>query len=458
MEIIEGQLLGGRYKVVKKLGGGGQVITYRARDSQSLGQPTCVVKHLRPVSSTDLNLSPIEQDELWNMAQRLFDQEAEILKHLGKHDEIPQLLAHFVENKEFFLAQEFIDGRPLSSELPLGRQWSESQMLLMLQEVLEVLGFVHCNSIIHGNIKPDNIIRRREDEKLVLVDFAGVKQVQASQFFTEQGRIKSTFPIGTIGYMASEQQQGQPVFSSDLYSLGIVCIQALTGLSAMELQSQHIDLTTGELNWRHLVSVSDELANVLTKMVRYRPIDRYQSATEVIQALEQLDNAYPSVPPQYSKENPYLPLSNSPSVEYAGFWLRWIASWIDGLILCVPWLITVYYFIRLFYDPSRDEETSIVVNWIAFLIANLVFTLPSWLYYAIMESSPTRATVGKMVLGIVVTNLEGNKISFAQATGRHFAKIISAMILYRGYFMAGFTEKKQALHDLMTRCLVVKKW
>lgn len=457
MEILEGQLLGGRYKVVGKLSDG-QAITYRARDRLLPGQPTCVVKHLRPVSSTDPNLSPSERHELWSTAERLFDQEAKILERLGKHDQIPKLFNKFVENTEFFLVQEFINGRPLSSELTLGRQWSESQMLQMLQEVLEVLGFVHCNGVTHGDIKPENIIRRREDEHLVLVDFGGVKQVRASQFLTEQGRIKSTSPIGTMGYMASEQQQGQPVFSSDVYSLGIICIQALTGLSAMELQLQHSDLVTGELKWRHLVSVSDELANVLTKMVRYRAKERYQSATEVLQALEQLNNDYPSVLPQYSKENPYLPVSQSPAVDYAGFWLRLIASWIDGVILSIPWLVTVFGCMWFFYDPSRDEEANTIFYGIAFLVANFVFFLPSWLYYAIMESSPTRATVGKMVLGIVVTNLDGNKISFAQATGRHFAKIISMIMLYRGYIMAAFTDKKQTLHDMMAGCLVVKKW
>ncbi|HEY9600813.1 MAG TPA: RDD family protein [Allocoleopsis sp.] len=457
MEILEGQLLGGRYKVVGKLSDG-PAITYRARDRLRPGQPTCVVKHLRPVSSTDPNLSPSERHELWSTAERLFDQQAKILERLGKHDQIPKLLDKFVENTEFFLVQEFINGRSLSAELTLGRQWSENQMLQMLQEVLEVLGFVHCNGVTHGDIKPDNIIRRREDEQLVLVDFGGVKQVRASQFSTEQGRIKSTSPIGTMGYMASEQQQGQLVFSSDVYSLGIICIQALTGLSAMELQLKHSDLVTGELKWRHLASVSDELANVLTKMVSYRAKDRYQSATEVLQALERLNNDYPSVPPQYSKETPYLPVSQPPTVEYADFWLRLIASWIDGVILSIPWLVTVFACMWLFYDPARDEEATPIFYGIAFVVANFVFFLPSWLYYAIMESSPTRATVGKMVLGIVVTNLDGNKISFVQATGRHFAKIISTILLYRGYIMAAFTDKKQTLHDIMAGCLVVKKW
>jgi serine/threonine-protein kinase len=478
MEIIESQLLGGRYKVVEKLGGGGQAITYRAQDTQRPGQPTCVVKHLRLASSTDPNLSPTERHKLWDNARRLFEQEAEILERLGKHEQIPQLLDYFVENQEFFLVQEFIDGHPLSRELFPGRQWSESKVVQMLRDILDVLGFVHCNLIIHRDIQPDNIIRRREDESLVLVDFGAVKQVQASQFFTEQGQIKSTLPIGKMGYMASEQQQGRAVLSSDLYSLGMIGIQALTGLSAMELQLQHSDPGTGEISWRHLVSMSDELADILTKMVRYRPVERYQSATEVLQALEPLNALYPpetssefdlpngeeppQVPAQYRRENPYPLISKSPSVEYADFWLRWIASWIDALILGIPWLITVFFFIWLFFQKGffydLSEDTNLAANWIAFGVANVVFILPTWLYYAIMESSPTRATAGKMVLGIIVTDLDGNRISFGRATKRYFGKIISGMILYIGYILAGFTDKKQALHDIMSGCLVVKKW
>lgn len=470
MEIIESQLLGGRYEVVEKLGGGGQAITYRARDNQHPGQLICVIKQLRPASSIDPNLSPEERHQLWNTAQHLFEQEANILERLGKHDQIPQLLAHFVENQQFFLVREFIEGHPLSHELSPGRQWSESQVFWMLEELLDILGFVHCSRVIHGNIKPENIIRRRYDEKLVLVDFGAVRQVQASQFFTHQGQIKSSLPMGTTGYMASEHQQGSPILSSDLYSLGMLAIQALTGLSAVELQLQNSNLSTGELEWRNFASVSDELANILTRMVRYHPRDRYQSAIEVLQALEPLSELYPSDsenvneqdPPQvlfqYRRENPYKPVSHSSIVVYAGFWPRWVASWIDGAVLGIPWLIVVFSFLWFFDDPTRDEGTRYLVNWIAYGAANLVFLLPSWLYYAFMESSPKQATLGKMMLGIVVTDLNGNKISFGQATRRFFSKVISGLILYIGYVMAIFTDKKQALHDIMARCLVVNKW
>lgn len=121
---------------------------------------------------------------------------------------------------------------------------------------------------------------------------------------------------------------------------------------------------------------------------------------------------------------------------YAGFWLRVVASLIDGLILIIPVSIINAIF-------SRS-------GW-------FFGGLASWLYYALMESSEKQATLGKLAIGIKVTDLQCNRISFAQATGRHFAKIISSIILLVGYFMAGFTEKKQALHDIIANCLVIKK-
>ena len=90
-------------------------------------------------------------------------------------------------------------------------------------------------------------------------------------------------------------------------------------------------------------------------------------------------------------------------------------------------------------------------------MAILALMIVGWLYFALMESSVNQATLGKMALGIKVTDLDGNRISFGRATGRYFGKIVSGMILYIGFIMAGFTEKKQALHDIMASCLVVNK-
>jgi uncharacterized RDD family membrane protein YckC len=139
----------------------------------------------------------------------------------------------------------------------------------------------------------------------------------------------------------------------------------------------------------------------------------------------------------------------------AGFWRRFGAALIDGLLLSIPMYALLFLFLfATGYDFEAEEG---VGDWELCIFLLLVSWIVPWLYYAAMESSSKQATVGKMAVGIVVTGAEGNRISFARATGRHFGKFISAIILYIGYIMIAFTEKKQGLHDIMADCLVMVK-
>jgi len=135
-----------------------------------------------------------------------------------------------------------------------------------------------------------------------------------------------------------------------------------------------------------------------------------------------------------------LGLTNQ-NFEYAGFWNRAAAIFIDGIIIGIPMKV-----LETFFNDS--QEGIIIVGLLGFIVR--------WLYFALQESSPAQATIGKKALGIKVVDLNGNQISFAKATGRYFGKIISSAILFIGFFMAGFTEKKQALHDMMAGTLVIK--
>lgn len=266
-----GKLLDHRYQVIRVLATGGFGQTYIAEDTRRPGNPICVVKHLKPVS--------IDQ-KIFETAKRLFNSEAETLEKLGNHGQIPRLLAYFDENKEFFLVQEYIDGYTLTQELIPGQPWSQNQVMQLLLEVLGILEFVHQQGVIHRDIKPDNIIRRAADYKLVLVDFGAVKQLR-SPLVTVGAPMTATVAIGTPGYMPTEQGQGKPRPNSDIYSLGIIAIQALTGVPANQLQE---DPNTGEILWEHFLPVNSHLAEILSKMVRYHFKDRYQSATEALQA------------------------------------------------------------------------------------------------------------------------------------------------------------------------------
>jgi len=137
---------------------------------------------------------------------------------------------------------------------------------------------------------------------------------------------------------------------------------------------------------------------------------------------------------------------------YAGFWRRFLAVIIDGIILNI-----VFYIISAIFGFPYGMSGGTARSAGFFGFSNLISIIIGWLYYAFMESSTKQATLGKMALGIKVTDMDGNRVSFGRATGRHFGKIISTIILFIGFIMAGFTEKKQALHDMMAQCLVVKK-
>ncbi|MEO1069870.1 MAG: serine/threonine-protein kinase [Cyanobacteria bacterium J06638_6] len=273
-------LLGGRYKVIRRLGSGGFSRTFLVNDLHLPNHPRCVIKQLK-VQDKDTGTL--------DMARRLFDTEARVLYQLGSHPQIPALMAHFEEDQEFYLAQEYIEGSRLNRQVEEGKPWSETRVVLLLQEVLEILSFVHGQQVIHRDIKPSNLIRRHRDGKLVLIDFGAVKQVTSSPLLdAETGATNITVAIGTHGYMPNEQYAGKPRFSSDVYAVGILGIRALTGMNPQKIDEDPI---TSELAWyQYAPEVSSALAAVLDKMVRYDFRDRYPTAQEALAALQNLPN------------------------------------------------------------------------------------------------------------------------------------------------------------------------
>jgi uncharacterized RDD family membrane protein YckC len=142
-----------------------------------------------------------------------------------------------------------------------------------------------------------------------------------------------------------------------------------------------------------------------------------------------------------------------PSRGHAGFWRRGAAFVIDGLILVVSGpLVGGLIGLLVASGSSRGGPSPVTPA-----VVNAVVSVIQWLYFALFESSERQATPGKQIIGIKVTDMQGNRIGFWQATGRNFGKIVSGIILFIGYFMAGFTEKNQALHDIMAGCLVINK-
>ncbi|UKO97929.1 bifunctional serine/threonine-protein kinase/formylglycine-generating enzyme family protein [Nostoc sp. UHCC 0870] len=310
-----GDILRNHYKIIKILGSGGFGDTYLAQDIDLPGQPKCVVKHLKP------NSDPA----VLQIVRRLFDSEAQVLYKLGNDsDQIPRLFAHFEENGEFYLVQEFVDGVDLSHEIIPGEKLTEIAVTKLLQEILEILAVVHKKNIIHRDIKPQNLMRRRQDGKIVLIDFGAVKEVNTMTVNT-QGQTSFSVAIGSLGYMPSEQAAGQPKLSSDVYAVGMLGIQALTGLQPNELPK---DPTDGEVIWRNLANVTEKLADVLNKMVSDYFRDRYLSAVEALAAITSLQpqqrQVTPTVPiPQpQQRQVPPPPPSATPTKIITPSWSR----------------------------------------------------------------------------------------------------------------------------------------
>jgi tRNA A-37 threonylcarbamoyl transferase component Bud32 len=279
---LSGKVLAQRYKIVKVLGSGGFSETYIAEDTQRPGNPQCVLKQLKPAST---------KPEALQLARRLFHSEAQTLERLGTHDQIPQLLAYFEEDEEFYLVQEQIIGHPLNQELPPGRAIDEIAAIKIVRDLLQTLTFVHKNNVIHRDIKPSNIIRRHSDGKLVLIDFGAVKEVSTKQLDAQE-QTPFTIGIGTQGYAPSEQCFGRPHYSSDIYAVGMVGIKALTGVAPRELGRD----ARGEIKWSDAYGgklrsqVSHSLAKILSKMVLDDFKQRYQSASEALEDLEAFDD------------------------------------------------------------------------------------------------------------------------------------------------------------------------
>ncbi|MBO3460209.1 bifunctional serine/threonine-protein kinase/ABC transporter substrate-binding protein [Aetokthonos hydrillicola Thurmond2011] len=288
-----GLVVGGRYEIIRRLAKGGFGETYLARDIHRQEQ-TCVVKKL--AIGTD-------DPSILHIAQRLFTEEAQSLLELGEHPQIPQLLAYFEENQEFYIVQEFIHGDDLSHEIRPGKQLSEAVVTELLQDILEILVFVHHHNRIHRDIKPSNIIRRRQDNKIVLIDFGSIKKVSTEIYSYSAQPL--TVLVGTPGYMPDEQEKGRPRFNSDIYAVGMLGIQAATGIKPDCLSK---DKDSGEIIWSNRTEFSDRLVRILNKMVRSNPKERYKSAEEVLEELSAL-----KLQLQPSPITPTLPPPRQPS-------------------------------------------------------------------------------------------------------------------------------------------------
>ncbi len=284
-------LLQRRYRILKKIGQGGFGKTFLGIDEQHPLKLPCILKQLLFIG---------QGIESHDTTARLFRREVMRLAQLGEHPQIPRLLAHFQENQNLYLVQEYIQGLTLKQELQQQGVFQEEQIWQLLRDLLPVLQFIHKHQIIHRDIKPENIIRRtalpinyqkppylpgenQEEGKVgevILIDLGVAK------LLTGTALIRTGTVIGSPEYMAPEQIRGKALPASDLFSLGVTCIYLLTDVAPWDM----FDVVHDCWRWRDFLpsggSISQHLGNILDKLLENLVSRRYQLALEVLQALD----------------------------------------------------------------------------------------------------------------------------------------------------------------------------
>ncbi len=267
--------LRGRYRIVRTLGQGGFGKTFLAVDEDRL-KARCVIKQFSPQLKSPKSLAK---------AVQLFEQEAVRLNELGEHPHIPSLMAYFEQDNRLYLVQQFIEGSTLAQELSRQGCFGEQKIRELLAGLLPILKFVHDRNVIHRDITPANIIRRKLDNRLILIDFGIAKVLEQ----VGDGAVPGT-KIGTEGYAPIEQiRSGRAFPASDLYSLGATCLYLMTHTKPDDLY----DPIRGNWRWRaklaeQSVQFSEGMGRILDRLLKDLVMERYQTADEVMQDLRSL--------------------------------------------------------------------------------------------------------------------------------------------------------------------------
>ena len=461
-------LLEGRYRVIKELGGGGFGKTYEVNEARS---------NTNKVLKVLINNHP--------KAVELFQREAEVLKSLN-HPSIPKvesdsptvyfsrgsteplhcLIMVKIEGLDLWEYIRQRENRPIDEKLAI--QW--------LSEVVEILQQVHSQNFFHRDIKPSNIMLR-PNGRLALIDFGSARQVTETYIAKQvQGQVTG---IMTAGYSPSEQMHGQAIQQSDFFALGRTFVFLLTGREPGDFYNAQ----TGELKWREAtLGVKPEFASLLDQMMENIPKQRPANTQNISQRLSEI-NSYKSVSKPVNQPQAAIPPTilpgNYKSTEksnYASLIKRFFAYTIDFIFLSlIGVFIGGFLSSSLGFDSDFKYESmagGLLGAW-GWFIGGLFLGVPdisfiaklsiiinlilNWIYFTGLESSKLKATLGKFLLGLKITDLNQDKISFMQANIRYWSKLISILMLTIGFLMIAFTSKKQGIHDMLAKTTVLKK-
>ena len=261
---MEGEILRDRYEIEEHLFDCEEGERQFLACDRHLGNKPCLV---------------IQRSHQTLRVKQQFEREGKNLSQIGRHPQIPGLLASFAQQQHLYLVYEYVSGIGLT-ELLTGEPWQEDRVKSLLCSLLTVLEFIQQHNLTHRNINPDNIIK--VGDKWILTDFATVKEIDL-----DLGSIThSTLTRGKIGYLAPEQHTGMATLKSDIYSIGMVGVHALTGVHPRKLRKYNCQ--TGNKIWRDCISVSNRFGDVIDRAISYNFSDRYQSATQMLESLKHL--------------------------------------------------------------------------------------------------------------------------------------------------------------------------
>ncbi len=274
------------YQIVKILGLGRSGITYLVQDIDTIESRLYVVKEIQSTNNSELSPALISA---------MFEAQGSISYRVGQHPQVPSIVAKFEEDGHRYLVREYIEGELLSQELVPGAIWSQTQVFDFLMDLIGVLCFVHSFNYIHQDINPHNIIRRDDDGRFNLIGFSAAKVLG-----NKDPHFLANYPLNNnnSSYIPYEQEHHSPQFNSDIYAVGAIAIQALTGKFPIER-----DADSYEFQWQDDLKFDPRLVKIIDRMVRPDYRNRYQSGFEVLADLQSF--ALTQIP--VSKTNQFKP-------------------------------------------------------------------------------------------------------------------------------------------------------
>ena len=460
---LAGQTIGGRFSITRELGRGGMGVVYLAHDD---------------VLDSDIALKVLP-DELRSDPEGVRDliEEVKNTRELSHPNVVRMYEFHQFDDLRF-LAMEYINGPTLIKVIAERDRLPVDEVSRYVEQLSAGLSYAHSRKVIHRDIKPHNLMVNA-DGIMKICDF-GIARVLVDT----SSRVSQRNTTGTLVYMSPEQYTGHGIdFRSDIYASAATAYHLLAGNPPFHTGDIAYQLLN--IQARPIEGVPERINAVLLKALSKDPSQRYPSVASFGDAFLGRGPVHVAPPqaapvppqaqtgpqlqrpahamPQQAPTGPHLqtpgrpmpppvgaPYATGPQVvvvppnqmRFAGWWRRLLAMLIDSILIV---LLSVVVGAILSFIP--------VLGWIADVILPIVFPL---LYYVMLESGKSQATLGKQMLGMKVVDLQGRAISGGTAFGRNIGKVVSSLALFIGWFMPIFSSKKQAMHDMMAGTVVIK--